>query len=84
MLSPDRLAQLEPLADAAADYDIVRRAIAFVSERWRAQPEIEVIAEAVTLAGSFSTDEIPAVTTDPRRTICPLVSEYLMDETQRP
>src|SRR5215470_10398393 len=52
MLSPDRLAPAEPLADAAADYDIVRRAIAFVSEHWRAQPEIEVIAEAVGVSAS--------------------------------
>jgi AraC family transcriptional regulator of adaptative response/methylated-DNA-[protein]-cysteine methyltransferase len=47
MLSPDRIAHPDPLAHAASDYDIVRRAIAFVSEHWRAQPEIEVIAEAV-------------------------------------
>jgi AraC family transcriptional regulator of adaptative response/methylated-DNA-[protein]-cysteine methyltransferase len=30
-----------------ADYDLVRRAIAFISEHWRAQPEIEAIAEAM-------------------------------------
>jgi AraC family transcriptional regulator of adaptative response/methylated-DNA-[protein]-cysteine methyltransferase len=30
-----------------ADYDLVRRAIAFISEHWRAQPEIEAIAEAI-------------------------------------
>ena len=52
MLSPDRVAHPEPLAHAAADYDIVRRAIAFVSEHWRAQPEIEVIAEAVGVSAS--------------------------------
>jgi AraC family transcriptional regulator of adaptative response/methylated-DNA-[protein]-cysteine methyltransferase len=51
MLSPDRLAQPEPLPHAA-DYDIVRRAIAFVSEHRRAQPEIEVIAEAVGVSAS--------------------------------
>jgi AraC family transcriptional regulator of adaptative response/methylated-DNA-[protein]-cysteine methyltransferase len=46
MLSPDRVPDLAPLTHAAADYDIVRRAIAFISEHWRAQPEIDAIAEA--------------------------------------
>ena len=46
MLSPDRVPDLAPLTHAAADYDIVRRAIAYISEHWRAQPEIEVIAQA--------------------------------------
>jgi len=32
---------------AADDYAVVRRAIAFISEHWRAQPEIEEIAAAV-------------------------------------
>jgi AraC family transcriptional regulator of adaptative response/methylated-DNA-[protein]-cysteine methyltransferase len=44
MLSPDHVT--DPLADAAADYDIVRRAIAYISEHWRAQPEIAEIAGA--------------------------------------
>jgi AraC family transcriptional regulator, regulatory protein of adaptative response / methylated-DNA-[protein]-cysteine methyltransferase len=52
MLSPDRVCDLEPLSHAAADYDIVRRAIAFVSEHWRAQPEIDVIAAAAGVSGS--------------------------------
>jgi AraC family transcriptional regulator of adaptative response/methylated-DNA-[protein]-cysteine methyltransferase len=52
MLSPDRVCDLEPLSHAAADYDIVRRAIAFVSEHWRAQPEIDVIAAAAGVTGS--------------------------------
>ena len=49
MLSPDRMTEassLAPLATAAADYDIVRRAIAHIRGHWRAQPEIEQIAEA--------------------------------------
>src|SRR5437763_3786549 len=46
MLSPDRVTDLAPLTYAAADYDIVRRAIAFISEHWRAQPEIDTIAAA--------------------------------------
>jgi AraC family transcriptional regulator of adaptative response/methylated-DNA-[protein]-cysteine methyltransferase len=46
MLSPDRIPDATPLAIAAADYDIVRRAIAFISEHWRDQPETEAIAEA--------------------------------------
>src|SRR5262245_64187430 len=45
MLSPDRVSQA-PLAHAATDYDIVRRAIAHIRENWREQPEIETIAEA--------------------------------------
>src|SRR5436305_1683836 len=47
MLSPDRLPDLSSLQAANDDYDIVRRAIAYISERWRAQPEIEEIAHAV-------------------------------------
>jgi AraC family transcriptional regulator of adaptative response/methylated-DNA-[protein]-cysteine methyltransferase len=46
MLSPDRVHDIDPLSRDATDYEIVRRAIAFVSERWRAQPEIEAIAAA--------------------------------------
>src|SRR6516162_1162028 len=46
MLSPDRVYDPTPLSRAAADYDVVRRAIAFLSEHWRAQPEIEAVAEA--------------------------------------
>lgn len=41
------------LATAAADYDIVRRAIVHIRGHWRAQPEIDTIAEA---AGVSSTD----------------------------
>src|ERR1041385_6178539 len=47
MLSPDRLPDLAPLLAANDDYSVVRRAIAYISERWRAQPEIEAIAHAV-------------------------------------
>ena len=46
MLSPDRMPDLTPLAAAAADYDVVRRAIGHIRDHWREQPEIEVIAEA--------------------------------------
>jgi AraC family transcriptional regulator of adaptative response/methylated-DNA-[protein]-cysteine methyltransferase len=46
MLSPERLSDLAPLATAAADYDVVRRAIAHIRTNWRAQPEVEQIAEA--------------------------------------
>jgi AraC family transcriptional regulator of adaptative response/methylated-DNA-[protein]-cysteine methyltransferase len=52
MLSPDRVCDHEPLSRAAADYAIVRRAIAFVSEHWRAQPEIDAIAAAVGVSAS--------------------------------
>jgi AraC family transcriptional regulator of adaptative response/methylated-DNA-[protein]-cysteine methyltransferase len=34
-------------AASASDYDLVRRAVAFISEHWRGQPEVEEIAEAV-------------------------------------
>src|SRR5258705_10943722 len=44
MLSPDRIPG--PFTDAAADYDIVRRAIGHIRENWREQPEIETIADA--------------------------------------
>src|SRR5450759_2380182 len=49
----DRFPDLAPLATAAADYDIVRRAIPHIRGHWRAQPEIDTIAEA---AGVSSTD----------------------------
>jgi AraC family transcriptional regulator of adaptative response/methylated-DNA-[protein]-cysteine methyltransferase len=45
MLSPDRI-PFEPLHTAASDYDVVRRAIGFISEQWRKQPEVEEIAHA--------------------------------------
>jgi AraC family transcriptional regulator, regulatory protein of adaptative response / methylated-DNA-[protein]-cysteine methyltransferase len=40
------------LADAAADYDIVRRAIAHIRGNVRAQPEIETIADAAGVTAS--------------------------------
>src|SRR5579872_4772706 len=46
MLSPDRLVHPMPLAAAAADYEVVRRAIGHIRDHWRDQPEIEAIAEA--------------------------------------
>jgi AraC family transcriptional regulator, regulatory protein of adaptative response / methylated-DNA-[protein]-cysteine methyltransferase len=46
MLSPDRIPDPTPLAAAAADYDVVRRAIGHIRNHWRDQPEIEAIAEA--------------------------------------
>jgi len=36
-----------PLGTAAADYETVRRALAFVAEHFRNQPEVEAIAHAV-------------------------------------
>jgi AraC family transcriptional regulator of adaptative response/methylated-DNA-[protein]-cysteine methyltransferase len=50
---PDSMVDLGPLANAAVDYDIVRRAIAHIRGHWRAQPEVEEIAEA---AGVSVTD----------------------------
>src|SRR3974390_3808384 len=49
----ERFPELAQLSTAAADYDIVRRAIAHIRGNWRAQPEIGAIAEA---AGVSSTD----------------------------
>jgi AraC family transcriptional regulator, regulatory protein of adaptative response / methylated-DNA-[protein]-cysteine methyltransferase len=49
MLSPDRIvgSPLNPaLTEAAADYEVVRRAISHIRGHWRQQPEIEAIAEA--------------------------------------
>jgi AraC family transcriptional regulator of adaptative response/methylated-DNA-[protein]-cysteine methyltransferase len=51
MLSPDRVLDTTPFAAAAADYDVVRRAIAYISEHWRNQPEIEEIAAAAGVSG---------------------------------
>ena len=45
MLSPDRIPDLAPLAAAADDYEIVRRAIGHIRSHWRQQPDIESIAE---------------------------------------
>jgi AraC family transcriptional regulator, regulatory protein of adaptative response / methylated-DNA-[protein]-cysteine methyltransferase len=52
MLSPDQICDSEPLGRAAADYAVVRRAIAFVCEHWRAQPEIDAIAAAAGVSAS--------------------------------
>src|SRR4029079_13544692 len=46
MLSNPSFSDLAPLGGAAADYDVVRRAIAHIKGNWRSQPEIEQIAEA--------------------------------------
>src|SRR5256714_7814861 len=52
MPSPDPVCDREPLIGAAADYAVVRRAIAFVCERWRRQPEIDAIAAAAGVSAS--------------------------------
>jgi AraC family transcriptional regulator, regulatory protein of adaptative response / methylated-DNA-[protein]-cysteine methyltransferase len=46
MLSPDRVSNAKRLTDAAADYDVVRRAIGHIRGHWREQPAIETIADA--------------------------------------
>src|SRR3954451_4394685 len=51
MLSPDRISTT-PLAPPHSDYEMVRRAIAFISEQWRKQPEIEAIAEAAGVSAT--------------------------------
>src|SRR6202140_4001683 len=49
MLSPDRIPDLTLLHEAAADYDVVRRAIGHIRSHWREQPEIDAIAEAASV-----------------------------------
>jgi AraC family transcriptional regulator, regulatory protein of adaptative response / methylated-DNA-[protein]-cysteine methyltransferase len=46
-INDDRMSPTPPLSGPAADYDLVRRAVAFISEHWRGQPEVEAIAESV-------------------------------------
>jgi AraC family transcriptional regulator of adaptative response/methylated-DNA-[protein]-cysteine methyltransferase len=46
------LPQFAPLPTAAADYDIVRRAIAHIRGNWRTQPEIETIAKAAGVSAT--------------------------------
>jgi AraC family transcriptional regulator of adaptative response/methylated-DNA-[protein]-cysteine methyltransferase len=41
------IASSVPLPSASADYETVRRAIAFVSENFREQPEVDSVADAV-------------------------------------
>jgi AraC family transcriptional regulator of adaptative response/methylated-DNA-[protein]-cysteine methyltransferase len=48
-MSDHRLARPRAQDAALRDYDAVRRAIAFISARWRDQPEIEAIADAAGL-----------------------------------
>ena len=43
------LARPGPQDAALRDYDSVRRAIAFISERWRTQPTIEAMADAASV-----------------------------------
>jgi AraC family transcriptional regulator of adaptative response/methylated-DNA-[protein]-cysteine methyltransferase len=51
MLSPARA--LEPVSFThTADYDIVRRAIAFIAENWRSQPDIDAVAFAAGVSGT--------------------------------
>lgn len=52
MPSTARLLEAVPVAQSA-DYDIVRRAIGFIAENWRAQPDIDAVAIA---AGVTSTE----------------------------
>src|SRR5215475_7419677 len=48
----DRFTEFAPLSTAAADYDVVRRAIAHIRGNWQAQPEIDVIANAAGVSGT--------------------------------
>jgi len=54
MLSPDRIADpaTARLDEAAADYEVVRRAIGHIRGHWRAQPTVEAIAEAAQVTPS--------------------------------
>ncbi len=44
--SDQRLAKPSAQSAALRDYDAVRRAIAYISERWRSQPDIDAMADA--------------------------------------
>jgi AraC family transcriptional regulator of adaptative response/methylated-DNA-[protein]-cysteine methyltransferase len=48
-VNDQRLMKPGQLDAALRDYDCVRRAIAFISERWRTQPTIEAIADSAGL-----------------------------------
>src|SRR6201985_1452908 len=48
-INDSRLTKPGPQNAALRDYDSVRRAIAFISEHWRAQPTIEAVADAASL-----------------------------------
>jgi AraC family transcriptional regulator of adaptative response/methylated-DNA-[protein]-cysteine methyltransferase len=48
-MNEHRLTKPGPQNAALRDYDSVRRAIAFISEHWRAQPTIEAMAEAAAV-----------------------------------
>jgi AraC family transcriptional regulator of adaptative response/methylated-DNA-[protein]-cysteine methyltransferase len=48
-INDHRLAKPGPQNAALRDYDSVRRAIAFISEHWRAQPTIEAMADAASV-----------------------------------
>jgi AraC family transcriptional regulator of adaptative response/methylated-DNA-[protein]-cysteine methyltransferase len=50
MLSPDRMT--DSLPDTAADYDIVRRAIAHIRGNWRQQPDVADIADAAGVSAT--------------------------------
>ncbi|BAT61753.1 bifunctional transcriptional activator/DNA repair enzyme Ada [Variibacter gotjawalensis] len=49
MLSPDRIPDTLPLIAQGEDYEVVRKAIAYISQNWREQPEIETIASAISV-----------------------------------
>ncbi len=48
-MNDHRLTKPGPQNAALRDYNSVRRAIAFISEHWRAQPTIESMAEAASV-----------------------------------
>ena len=48
-MNEHRLTKPGPQTAALRDYDSVRRAIAFISEHWRAQPTIESMADAAAV-----------------------------------
>src|ERR1700716_338452 len=48
-INDPRLTKPGPQNAALRDYDSVRRAIAFISEHWRAQPTIEAMADAAAV-----------------------------------
>jgi AraC family transcriptional regulator of adaptative response/methylated-DNA-[protein]-cysteine methyltransferase len=51
-IAPARATTIPPLDTAAADYEVVRHAIAYISANWQKQPSVEEIAAAVSIGAT--------------------------------
>jgi AraC family transcriptional regulator of adaptative response/methylated-DNA-[protein]-cysteine methyltransferase len=52
MLATERFSDISSLTCAMPDYDVVRRAIEYISEHWRAQPDTDAIASAAGVSAT--------------------------------